>query len=59
MWHLFLWLLTTSLLIVGPLLFALGLLAEGATAAMMPQAPTSPIAERINIPGHDEVTHAG
>ncbi|HEX2951970.1 MAG TPA: glycosyltransferase family 2 protein [Armatimonadota bacterium] len=58
-WHYFLWLITGSLLTIGPLLLAIGLIAEGNLASTLHNVPQPPVAERINFPAIDEVTHAG
>ncbi|HOS43571.1 MAG TPA: glycosyltransferase family 2 protein [Armatimonadota bacterium] len=53
-WHFLLWMLATALVIVGPLLLGLGLLAEGQLAAGFRRLPPAPIVEELNAPeaGH-------
>ena len=65
-WHLMLWYLDISLFIMAPILFAVGLVAEGVLANTFAQLPSPPIAEWMNFEGKaqavepaDEVRHAG
>lgn len=57
-WALLLWLVTGSLFTLGPVLMAIGLIAEGQLATLFRQTPPPPIAERINVTT-DEATYAG
>lgn len=50
--------ITFSLITMGPLLVAVGLLAESLLASTFRAMAPPPIAERINFPVMDEVTHA-
>ncbi len=56
-WHFFMWLLDAALFTLSPVLFALGLLAEGQLASATPSEPA--ITERINvsITPQNEVRH--
>ena len=52
-------LITMSLLVCGPLLFATGLLAESNLHANFQRMDPPPVIELLNFPQPDEVTHAG
>lgn len=58
-WQFWMWLLTANLFTLGPLLIAIGLVAEGLLANTYRQVPAPPIAERVNFTITDEVSHAG
>ncbi|HEY3379766.1 MAG TPA: glycosyltransferase family 2 protein [Armatimonadota bacterium] len=50
--------LTLCLFVGGPILFAIGLVAEGLLAQTLAQTPPPPVAERLNFTTTDEVSHA-
>jgi len=56
-WHFIFWLLATALLVLGPLLIAMGVLAESLLANTFPLLPPPPISERINFSQRDETDH--
>lgn len=62
-WHLMLWYLVVVLATVSPILFAIGMVAEGLLANTFRQLPSPPIAEVVNFAATsvpvDEVSHVG
>ncbi len=48
-WHAILWALGMACFIISPLLFAIGMVAEGLLANTFHQQPQPPIAERVNF----------
>ncbi len=59
-WRSFFWMIAFTSFIIGPLLVAIGLIAESQLAAGLRQLPEPPVVERINLPqAAGEVDHAG
>ncbi|OPZ81890.1 MAG: Undecaprenyl-phosphate 4-deoxy-4-formamido-L-arabinose transferase [bacterium ADurb.Bin429] len=54
-WSFLVWMLATALVIIGPLLIGLGLLAEGQLAAGFRRLPPAPVVEELNAPEADHV----
>ena len=55
-WHFFMWLLALALVILGPLLIALGILAEAQLASTYPSLAPPPVLERINCIENEQGT---